>query len=308
MKTLQQVEPRTPIESLPFTITASGSYYLTKNLQFTATSGNAINVKTSDVTIDLQGFTLSSTAAVTGDAVAIASNLGDICVANGAIAGTTTVSISGTKPSRIWTPTLGGFNNGIVTTAASGKSSQFSRLRMSGCRSSGIDSDGHDLIREVTASMNGEKGILAPSGTLVGCLGFQNGTGGLQAESITNGVASSNGGYEINGFRLSHCESSDNSAGYIGVDLSNTSAASNCLALRNDPVGFYRVGKISDCTSSDNAEGFAEPILVRDSASKSNGGMGISSGATAAIENSRVNSNGGLGISLGLRLRVSGCV
>jgi len=32
MKTLTQIEPRTPIESLPFTITQPGSYYLTKNL------------------------------------------------------------------------------------------------------------------------------------------------------------------------------------------------------------------------------------------------------------------------------------
>ncbi|MCA9307861.1 MAG: hypothetical protein KDA16_15140, partial [Phycisphaerales bacterium] len=56
MKTLEQVEPRTPIASLPYNITAPGSYYLTGNL---ATAGNGITVSASDVTIDLMGFTIT---------------------------------------------------------------------------------------------------------------------------------------------------------------------------------------------------------------------------------------------------------
>ena len=55
-KTLDQVEPRVPIESLPFTITQPGSYYLTGDL---ATAGNGIIVNASDVTIDLMGFTIT---------------------------------------------------------------------------------------------------------------------------------------------------------------------------------------------------------------------------------------------------------
>ena len=57
MKTLQEVEPRTPISSLPYTITESGSYYLTKNLTFTG-AGAAITIGVSGVTFDLNGFTL----------------------------------------------------------------------------------------------------------------------------------------------------------------------------------------------------------------------------------------------------------
>jgi hypothetical protein len=34
MKTLAQIEPRTPISSAPFTISVPGSYYLTTNLTF----------------------------------------------------------------------------------------------------------------------------------------------------------------------------------------------------------------------------------------------------------------------------------
>ena len=43
MRTLNQIEARTPISSVPFTITSSGSYYLTTNL--TVNSGNAIMLR-----------------------------------------------------------------------------------------------------------------------------------------------------------------------------------------------------------------------------------------------------------------------
>ncbi len=59
MKTLDQIEPRTPISSLPFTITNSGSYYLTTNLTGTGTaSGIILQGNASDVTVDLNGFAL----------------------------------------------------------------------------------------------------------------------------------------------------------------------------------------------------------------------------------------------------------
>jgi parallel beta-helix repeat protein len=55
MKTLAQIEPRTPISSLPFTINQAGSYYLTTNL--TGISGQSgILVQTRNVTIDINGF------------------------------------------------------------------------------------------------------------------------------------------------------------------------------------------------------------------------------------------------------------
>lgn len=56
MKTLAQVEPRTPISALPFTISAPGSYYLTTNLVATF---NGITISTNDVTVDLMGFSIT---------------------------------------------------------------------------------------------------------------------------------------------------------------------------------------------------------------------------------------------------------
>ncbi|HMP82508.1 MAG TPA: right-handed parallel beta-helix repeat-containing protein [Verrucomicrobiota bacterium] len=55
MKTLDQIEPRTPIKSLPYTVEEPGSYYLT-GPHFSTNTG--ITISASDVTIDLMGFTI----------------------------------------------------------------------------------------------------------------------------------------------------------------------------------------------------------------------------------------------------------
>src|SRR5260370_25455545 len=57
MKTLSQIEPRTPISSLPFTINAPGAYYVTTNLTG-VTGTNGITIAANDVTLDLKGFSL----------------------------------------------------------------------------------------------------------------------------------------------------------------------------------------------------------------------------------------------------------
>ncbi len=57
MKTLDEIEPRTPISLLPYTISASGSYYITGDL--TGVIGqHGLTIETNDVTIDLVGHSL----------------------------------------------------------------------------------------------------------------------------------------------------------------------------------------------------------------------------------------------------------
>lgn len=60
-ETLDQIEARTPIAAAPFAITNPGSYYLTSNLAVTA--GDAITISADNVTLDLNGFIISSTEA-----------------------------------------------------------------------------------------------------------------------------------------------------------------------------------------------------------------------------------------------------
>ena len=58
--TAAQDEVRTPINSLPITITEPGSYYLTGNLTATGGTGHrGIDIQTDNVALDLMGFTIS---------------------------------------------------------------------------------------------------------------------------------------------------------------------------------------------------------------------------------------------------------
>jgi hypothetical protein len=59
MKSLDQIETRTPISYIPFAITTPGDYYLTKDVTLPAGSTRSgIEVRASHVSIDLAGHAL----------------------------------------------------------------------------------------------------------------------------------------------------------------------------------------------------------------------------------------------------------
>ena len=90
-KTLSQVEPRFPISDFQTNLTVPGSYYLTTNLFSGTNSNDAINIRTniSNITIDLNGFSIISTNPAGGASpVAVRISEGtNIVVRNGQIWG-----------------------------------------------------------------------------------------------------------------------------------------------------------------------------------------------------------------------------
>ncbi len=85
MLTLSQVEPRTPISSLPYTISALGSYFVTTNL--TGEGGtNGITITCGNVTVDLRGFALSGGAGSL-NGILINGALTNVTVENGTVSG-----------------------------------------------------------------------------------------------------------------------------------------------------------------------------------------------------------------------------
>lgn len=84
MKTLDQIEPRTPISSLPYTISTPGSYYVTSNLS-TGVNQNGIIVSADNVTIDLKGFTLIGGGGISGEAIWTPAAQVNIVVRNGSL-------------------------------------------------------------------------------------------------------------------------------------------------------------------------------------------------------------------------------
>jgi len=93
MKTLDQVQPRTPVSAFGTTLTAPGSYYLTTNLLSGSSTGDGILVRANNVTIDLNGFSIISTnPAGTASPVGIRidgslSPISNVSVCNGRITG-----------------------------------------------------------------------------------------------------------------------------------------------------------------------------------------------------------------------------
>src|SRR4051812_19968414 len=81
LKTLNQIEPGAPIDHLPFKISSSGRYYLTKNVVMPS-GGDGITVTADNVTIDLRGFAITGTNSAGNAIIAAQKNL---AVLNGTI-------------------------------------------------------------------------------------------------------------------------------------------------------------------------------------------------------------------------------
>jgi parallel beta-helix repeat protein len=152
-KTLDQVEPRRPIESLPFTINQPGSYYLTGNLN--GAGGNGITIIANNVTLDLMGFALVGGPGTT-DGVNVSVNVTNITIRNGSI-------------SR-W--------GGMGVDADTAFNSQISDVRSSHNGSRGIYLAGGGIISGCTAQGNGTEGIRGQNGTTIsGCSSSANNDG-----------------------------------------------------------------------------------------------------------------------------------
>lgn len=87
MKTLHQVEPRTAIAggNSSVTINQSGAYYLAGNI--TVASGDGIAIAASNVTLDLNGFSVSSGAAPAAGTAIVLGSVVNIAIRNGNVGG-----------------------------------------------------------------------------------------------------------------------------------------------------------------------------------------------------------------------------
>src|ERR1041384_2481496 len=179
-KTLPQVEPRTPISSLPITINVPGSYYLTTN--FTLAGGNAIIIVTNGVALDLNGFTISSTAPSGnfGTAILFNSGLSDLSVGNGFIRSGFT-----NNGTNVYTGI--GFAYGIHAGGGSGPlNTRVVGVSVSGCQSIGIDLGSGDstLIESCTVRTIGGNGMTAStvkSSVAMDCHGI-----GIAADQVSD--------------------------------------------------------------------------------------------------------------------------
>ncbi len=177
-----QDEVRTPISTLPFTISASGSYYLTGDLSLADTAANGLTVNADNVTIDLMGFSLIGPGAGTGDGISGASR-SNVEVRNGTVrgfggSGVSLLQVPGADP--------GGRHRMIA-------------LRVLANGGAGIVLVGPGLrVKDCIATDNGDLGIVADIGvgaTIVGNSAYGNQSFGIVAAAgatVTGNTAASN--------------------------------------------------------------------------------------------------------------------
>lgn len=183
MKSLAQIEPRTPISSAPFTITQAGSYYLATNV--TAATSNAIFIAANQVTLDLNGFSISSTSPTpNGAGVMIASSRTNITIMNGSI-------VSGVKEAGgVFSGT--GFESGVSFV-----------VNYSDTNTLGFTVNARVVGVNVLGCLG--TGILL-TGTVESCRVHTAGGFGINAFTIRNSAALNCGGSAIAGRILSDCE------------------------------------------------------------------------------------------------------
>ena len=252
MKTLDQVEARTAITNTAshVTISQSGSYYLTRNL--TVSSGNAIDIATNGVTLDLNGFTMSSTAAsAAGAGILLSSGLKNITIANGFVQGGVTNNGSGVYGGS-------GFASGIDFSGFAPGNVVISKVSVFGCLSNGIHLDtlSSTVVESCTVQTVGDRGIQASTvksssasdcgnyGILCDqvsdsrgyCTGDGYGIGCFGAINCSGRSGGSGTGYGVQGFNLQNCHGDNDGTGY-GIYANNS--ATGCYGFSLHGTGVF---------------------------------------------------------------------
>ena len=284
-KTLEQIEPRRPISSLPFVINQPGSYYVTTNL--TGVAGqNGITINSDCVTIDLMGFELQGVA---GSLSGIILNTGlRVYVYNGCI--------------RLWGVDGVNGNNGAA--------SVLERLRVANNGRNGIAINSGSQVRQCISSGNGQVGILTSNHVEVDdCIAGSNGTHGIQCGTgsnvrrclTTGNVASGITGSGLDGFNILDCNSELNAG---GINIIGQAIVRNSFARSNRVSGISAGdgSSVTGCNASDTGT-VASPTAhgiqvgggstVRDCTTRNNGGDGINATFGCTVANNTCRDNHG---------------
>jgi parallel beta-helix repeat protein len=270
-KTLQQVEPRIPISSLPVTLTQPGSYYLTTNLAGVA-GAHGITITGARVTLDLMGFELRGVA---GSLSGIFLNgATSPHIRNGSITGWAEDGING--------------NNGGGGT--------IEELRVSNNARYGISFNSGSQVRKCIVFGNGAVGILLSNDVEVDdCVasgnlthGIQAGTGSTIRRCLTVGNSAAGiTGSGIDGLNIIECNAEFNGS---GVATLGQTIVKDSFARSNRVAGIV-VGPgslVAGCNASDNGTNGISVDLgstVQGSIAENNRGNGVAARNGSSILN-----------------------
>jgi len=232
MKSLAQIEPRTPITNLPATIFAPGSYYLVTNLAGSV----GITLATNNVTLDLCGFTLTGPGKFAGGAACgVTGAYANIVVRNGRI--------------REWP------GNGVIVGAVG----VLEDLNVENCGASGLTADQQSRVARCRVGNCGGNGVwVSHSSRLESCRLIANASNGVYAGN-NSAVQDTEATYNTrdgiaagNANAVHNCVAGNNARNGIWLGLG--SSAIGCVAYYNSSDGISASSgcTIQDCTTRDN--------------------------------------------------------
>jgi hypothetical protein len=223
MKTLDQLEPRRVIgtpgatRTTGYTISTSGSYVLAGPIA--VDSGNALTISASNVTLDLNGFELSSSAdPKAGTAISIAAGRSSIAITNGFITNFAGGIVSdGTTSHSIQVADVTVTSAGVDGIVLARRDSTYNlpALDTSIDRCSAYSTTGHGL-----------SGIGLSANRVALSYADSDGPRAIQAGTVTASRASGATGYTIDAHVADSCHATSNSA--IALGAANGCTATNC--------------------------------------------------------------------------------
>jgi hypothetical protein len=220
MKSLDQVEPRIPISSLPFTISSPGSYYLTANL--VGTNGlSGIIISNNNVTLDLNGFAMLG-ASGSLYAVAFANSQTNVVVRNG---------------------TISGWRMGVHETIGNSRNLVLEGLAIFGCATDGMLIDSMAVVRNCVCSSNAAIGFSISGGEIIGCTAAYNVNSGIELNAggaVQNCWSGYNGNYgiEVSGGIVSGCWVQNNAWNGIQIVGTGSQVIGNA-SINSSPAAGY---------------------------------------------------------------------
>ena len=298
MKPLDEIEPRTPVNTLPagvdsvHLIDQPGSYYLTANI--TGQVGkNALKIVADNVTLDLNGFTLEGVAG--SENGVLASGVKGLTIRNGSIVG---FGIKGIE-------------------AATSRSAVFDTLIVRDCADKGIAAGFDSILRHCIATGNAGDGIFTNTGALIErCIANFNGGDGFDISvgcSVLDCVAYGNTGsgyFIILNVSVDRCVARNN--GQHGLVSGAGTSVLNSHFRRNGDHGI-RVTTGCDIVGNHCDENVGPGIRVsascrvRNNMCKSNGFFaGNSAGILVEGSNNHVHGNTAIGNNRGVEVTAIG--
>lgn len=311
MRTLTQIQPRTPISTYPTTITSPGSYYLTGNLNPFAST--AIIIQASDVTVDLNGFNI-----LQGDTgIYVSNGVQNATIRNGSLRAQGTYGIFAPNVSGLTLEHLrvAGVTSGVGATVSSNAVVEdciFENNAGDGLRTS----EGARVFN-ITSVSNQGVGILTGHHSVIrNCVVANNTSYGIDAGYscvISDCAARNNSANNINAgndVAISHCTANGSKAG-SGIVFTLIGTVTACTADGNNQYGIdaQQRGNISQCNAYGNGQSGIHANYVgsvQNCVCDVNGFCGILSdaGGFITIANNSCTENGISGTNSGAGIRV----